>query len=620
MEAFKRMKKAIIAITCILLAGGAAVGGYFLLGNRSGAEETVSAYREYRAASGSISVGVTETGTVSLEREYVTLPVEAKVSEINVSVGTSVSEGDLLLKLDPEKLSKSAESYLLSMENARLAYETAVAQRDGKAAEAKKIYNETILKQENADGDYSLSVKQLDSELTTAQKKLSELEKNLAEYEAMKLAYPDDYEKLTALSDKKDALTEELSTIKKEQSKYASDTSDELSEYNTLKTAYEKAQTTYDDLKESYDKMSFDSSQTDDEGTDYEAYKAEREAALEKLNAASEAIWTAKNKYLSKAERGSAINQKLDEYTERTETLEEQLDKATEEYSDFEEYYRDLYTVEGDDIDKKIESTKEEIAAAELSAEKLNGSYSSNLLVAEYDRDSAKLSASSAQAEYDSAVQKLDFEIAELKTKYEDMSESYDDIMEIIGDEGCIYSEVNGTVSAVSAEEDSDVQANYTLITIMDSSAVTLSASVSEEDVTALSVGQAASVVLSSYSGMTIDGSVSEISVEPARSSASVSYTVTVALDSETAGKLTIYEGMTGEITFISKSVSEVLYVNKQAVGFENGESYVLVADSNGNAVRKTVITGFSDGSYVEIKDGLSAGDTVLTESAVSSR
>ena len=79
-----------------------------------------------------------------------------------------------------------------------------------------------------------------------------------------------------------------------------------------------------------------------------------------------------------------------------------------------------------------------------------------------------------------------------------------------------------------------------------------------------------------------------------------------------------LYDGMTAEITFITKETKDVTYVSNRAVYRENGKSYVRMRDENGNVISVKVVTGFSDGSYVEIVEGLSEGDTVLIESGVS--
>ena len=62
-----------------------------------------------------------------------------------------------------------------------------------------------------------------------------------------------------------------------------------------------------------------------------------------------------------------------------------------------------------------------------------------------------------------------------------------------------------------------------------------------------------------------------------------------------------------------------MLYIPVRAVIQENGEDYVKVREEDGKIVRKEVSTGFTDGINIEIKEGLSEGETVLTETKVSS-
>lgn len=90
---------------------------------------------------------------------------------------------------------------------------------------------------------------------------------------------------------------------------------------------------------------------------------------------------------------------------------------------------------------------------------------------------------------------------------------------------------------------------------------------------------------------------------------------MTVTLQGDTSG---LYEGMTGEVTFVTKETQEVLYVSNRAIFRDGTRSYVKVRDEAGNIQEKDVVTGFSDGVNVEIVEGLSEGDTVLIESKVS--
>ena len=75
---------------------------------------------------------------------------------------------------------------------------------------------------------------------------------------------------------------------------------------------------------------------------------------------------------------------------------------------------------------------------------------------------------------------------------------------------------------------------------------------------------------------------------------------------------------MTAQVTFITKETETVVYVSNRAVSRENGKSYVKKKEADGSITRQEIITGFSDGVNVEIKEGLSEGDTVLIESKVS--
>lgn len=60
-----------------------------------------------------------------------------------------------------------------------------------------------------------------------------------------------------------------------------------------------------------------------------------------------------------------------------------------------------------------------------------------------------------------------------------------------------------------------------------------------------------------------------------------------------------------------------MLYIPVRAIMEKDGANYVKVREKDGTIIRKRVTTGFSDGINIEIKEGLSEGETVLTESKV---
>ena len=182
-------------------------------------------------------------------------------------------------------------------------------------------------------------------------------------------------------------------------------------------------------------------------------------------------------------------------------------------------------------------------------------------------------------------------------------------------DDGIIYAPIDGIVSSVSVSEGDNIMQNATIATLMDTSSVYLSTSVSEEDITALTVGQECTISLTAYDNKNFSGEIDTISAEPARSSGSVSYTVTVKLN--TRNSLNVLEGMSGDVAFLQHQVTDVLTVNVNAITFRDGHSYVKVYDDSGNIVEKEVQTGFTDGRSVEIT-GVSAGDKLLAEITLS--
>ena len=69
---------------------------------------------------------------------------------------------------------------------------------------------------------------------------------------------------------------------------------------------------------------------------------------------------------------------------------------------------------------------------------------------------------------------------------------------------------------------------------------------------------------------------------------------------------------MAGDVTFLTDEAKDVLYVPRSAVCTDDQQPYVRMRDKKGNIVKKRVMTGISDGIYVEIVKGISEGDIVL--------
>ncbi|MCD8327276.1 MAG: efflux RND transporter periplasmic adaptor subunit [Lachnospiraceae bacterium] len=142
-----------------------------------------------------------------------------------------------------------------------------------------------------------------------------------------------------------------------------------------------------------------------------------------------------------------------------------------------------------------------------------------------------------------------------------------------------------------------------------------MTVAVDEDDMTDIELGGPVNISLTAYPDDIYQAEVTEISDAYYDSSSNVVYDVTVTITSDASG---LFQGMTGDVTFVTKESEEVLYVSNRAITRSGTKSYVKMRDSNGNVTQVEVTTGFSDGVYVEIIDGLSEGDVVLIESVVS--
>ncbi len=143
---------------------------------------------------------------------------------------------------------------------------------------------------------------------------------------------------------------------------------------------------------------------------------------------------------------------------------------------------------------------------------------------------------------------------------------------------------------------------------------------VSEEDVAAISVGEHVELSFGAYPEQTWEGVITSITTTSTSEYAStISYPVTILVQGDTT---LLYGGMAADVTFVTDSVEDVLYVSKKAVFEEDGLSYVYKKGAGGKGaesrVKTQVETGFSDMASIEIISGLEEGDVVYIESVMN--
>jgi HlyD family secretion protein len=171
-------------------------------------------------------------------------------------------------------------------------------------------------------------------------------------------------------------------------------------------------------------------------------------------------------------------------------------------------------------------------------------------------------------------------------------------------------------ITTVAVAGGDTITTDDSLITLNAWDDVTMEATVSEDDIGSVVVDDTVNITLDSFADTAFTGVITEIADAVTDSSTGeITYAVTVTLQGDVSQ---LYEGMTGDITFITKESEQVVYIANRAVIRDGSKSYVKIKDSDGSVMKQEVTTGFSDGINVEITEGLSEGDIVLIESKVS--
>lgn len=274
-----------------------------------------------------------------------------------------------------------------------------------------------------------------------------------------------------------------------------------------------------------------------------------------------------------------------------------------------------------DTLEQKKERLEQNVEQAEKNTQTAQQAYNAaqrslkkGLLTAEETLSLRQLAYNTAQEAYDVTLAYLEQEAEEQENTYQDAVEKWEEYSSHING-NAVCAQYSGVITSVDLAEGDSISTNDKLITLYNMDEVTMTVKVAEDDMTDISTGTQANISFAAYPDTVFQAQVTEISDAATDSDGNVTYDVTATLQGDVSG---LFQGMTGDITFITKESQNVLHVSNRAVIREGTKSYVKVKNANGRIEKKEITTGFSDGVNVEIVEGLSEGDIVLIESRVS--
>lgn len=223
-------------------------------------------------------------------------------------------------------------------------------------------------------------------------------------------------------------------------------------------------------------------------------------------------------------------------------------------------------------------------------------------------------------------LQSFEDSVDSAKAQVEQAQSSLDSTQDNV-DNYTITAPISGQIITKSVKVGDKISRNSgssdtTLATIYDMSELTFEMSVDEMDISSVAVGQSVSVTADAYSDRTFSGTVTNVSLKGSQSNGVTNYPVTVTLDSDANGVLLPGMNVDGVITV--EESKDTLMVPSGAlmrgnrVYIKDDSADVSEGPQMGNVPAGfkavEVEIGLSNDDFVEIKSGVSEGDTVYVE------
>ena len=266
-----------------------------------------------------------------------------------------------------------------------------------------------------------------------------------------------------------------------------------------------------------------------------------------------------------------------------------------------------------DESSKQIQEKFDEVYEIEAELIYQQQLLEKELLAAQQDLNTSAVSGELADVKYQSSLTGYENALSKAQRELEEAAEKLEAFDKFVGD-GTVFAEGSGIVTEIGYEEGDYLMNTGTLVAFAKADEMTVSVDVSQEDVVAMKVGDAVELNFSAYEGETYHGVIESVTTTAtSRNSATISYPVVVSIQGDTS---MLYSGMTAEVTFVTEQAENISYVLRKAVVEENGKSQLYI--KSGEAyVLTPVTTGFHNGEYIQVIDGISAGDKYYVKTLV---
>ncbi len=261
-----------------------------------------------------------------------------------------------------------------------------------------------------------------------------------------------------------------------------------------------------------------------------------------------------------------------------------------------------LYELEGDNVRSNLTN-----AQASLSSATVNYQDAKTKL----DRIATLYNAGAvSKSDYEQAKSNFDITKAQLTQAQANLNTAQNNVNDLKG-----YADIDGEVTDIHVEENDTIISGTEIMDVVNYDNLLVKIKVDEFDLDAVTEGETAVVSIEALN-KEVGGHVSKISKKAEVLNGVSYFNAEVTLDPDAALKV----GLSAEIKIQGQAAKNAVVVPIKVLQFdENNEPFVMIEGKDGKAVRTPVMTGINDGTMVEIKEGLKAGDKVLVAAQSSS-
>lgn len=164
-----------------------------------------------------------------------------------------------------------------------------------------------------------------------------------------------------------------------------------------------------------------------------------------------------------------------------------------------------------------------------------------------------------------------------------------------------------------TVQEGADLRRGQVIITIPDMSKLAVDVDIHESHIKKIKLGQLARITVDAVADRTLIGKVTKVAVLPDSNASRYNPSLKVyptRIEIEGAHDW-LMPGMTAKVEIVVNELKDVVYVPVQSVFFEEDAHYTFVMDGD-KYERRPVAIGAHNDEFIEVKEGLEEGDTVL--------